>query len=252
MYMHSSGTGAALAIILLLVELVAWLGGVAITVLFIWLAYRCLASIPKPFRKQEPALAWFLLIPLFNIIWMFFVYPPLAEGYQAYFASRGRRDVGDCGYRLNKNTCLLSVFGPLIWAVLSVVVLGVAVASRSLAFAAVGSVILYIGGGLVGLITLIMWIMVYVKAWHFKRLIEEDLAAAATAPMAVGTATAPPILPRSSMSPTPPARPPAMPPPPPAREMPRMPAVPPPIRPAGTAPPPLPKGPPPLRGPGQN
>ena len=62
-----------------------------------FLLYTCLARVPQEYRKMEPGLVFLLIIPLFNIIWNFFVFLRIPESYQAYFASQGRTDVGDCG-----------------------------------------------------------------------------------------------------------------------------------------------------------
>lgn len=67
----------------------------------------CFKRVPAQFRKQEPGMVWLLLIPCFNIVWMFFVLPKLAESYKAYFDSVGKTDVGDCGYNLALWYCIL-------------------------------------------------------------------------------------------------------------------------------------------------
>ena len=196
-----------------------WIGSIAISVLVCWLLYECLDSIPPPFRKQEPGLAFLLLIPLFNIVWIFFVFLPLARGYQDYFANRGRTDVGDCGYGISKAACICTVLSliPLL-------------------------------GIIPGLIGFVIFIMVLVKAWHFKGLIEADQAAGGSPAvhmsnlaMATASVTAP------HQSPPPPPRPagstniPASPTPPPAPHRSGdgpPPPPPPPPRPTGMPPPP--------------
>lgn len=125
------------------------LGGAAINILVCWLLQSCLASIPKEFRQQEPALAWLLLIPIFNIIWMFFIFLPLARGYQAYFQSRGRTDKGDCGYHFNRRMCIYTVLALIIPV---------------------------IGWFIFSIVSFVMFIVAVLKAWHLKRLIEADRA----------------------------------------------------------------------------
>jgi hypothetical protein len=46
---------------------------------------------------MEPGLVWLLLIPVFNLVWIFFVVLKIPESYQSLFYSRGRTDVGDAG-----------------------------------------------------------------------------------------------------------------------------------------------------------
>ncbi len=40
-------------------------------------------------------MVWLLLIPCFNIVWNFLVFPKVSESYSIYFAVQGRNDVGD-------------------------------------------------------------------------------------------------------------------------------------------------------------
>jgi hypothetical protein len=90
------GVLAALGIFLLFVALAM----LAIWIVILYLIYSCFQRIPPQHRQMEPWQAWLLLIPLFNIIWNFFVFPRLAKSYQGYFAEQGRTDVGDCGEKL--------------------------------------------------------------------------------------------------------------------------------------------------------
>jgi hypothetical protein len=87
------------------IAFVALLIGIAI----IWFLQTCYARIPREHRKMEPGMVWLLLIPLFNIIWMFFVYIRLAKSYQSAYAALGRHDVGDCGEKLALYMCIASV-----------------------------------------------------------------------------------------------------------------------------------------------
>ena len=70
----------------------------------------CYSRIPMQFRKQEPGLVWLLMIPCFNVVWNFFVYPRLADSYKAYFASVGRADVGDCGKGIGLAYSICAIF----------------------------------------------------------------------------------------------------------------------------------------------
>lgn len=72
----------------------------AIYVAVCYLTFICFQRIPPQHRQMEPWQAWLLLIPLFNVVWNFFVFPKLAKSYQSYFAEQGRTDVGDCGEKI--------------------------------------------------------------------------------------------------------------------------------------------------------
>jgi hypothetical protein len=130
---------------------------IAIGCLICWYLSSCLKRVPPQFRRQEPAMAWLLLIPCFNLVWNFFVYPKIGESYQAYFDSIGRTDLGDCGRSLGLSYCILSVAGlPL-------------------------GMIPVIGGVVscfLGLATLVVWILFLVKAGNLKSQIPLDAGGA--------------------------------------------------------------------------
>ncbi|MCZ6835866.1 MAG: hypothetical protein O7G85_08840 [Planctomycetota bacterium] len=68
-----------------------------ISLLICFLLYSCQSRIPREYRTLEPGLIFLLLIPLFQLIWNFFVYQRIAESYKNFFDAHGRTDVGDCG-----------------------------------------------------------------------------------------------------------------------------------------------------------
>lgn len=87
----------------------------AINVVACAVLYGCYRRVPAEHRKLDAGLVWLLLIPCFNIIWNFFVFPRLAQSYQSYFRSVGRQDVGDCGAGLGwaYAGCILGACLPL-------------------------------------------------------------------------------------------------------------------------------------------
>lgn len=134
---------------------------VAIAILICWYLSSCLKRVPPQFRRQEPGLVWLLLIPCFPIIWNFFVYPKIAESYQAYFDSVGRTDVGDCGRSLAMWYCILTVIGLPAGFVLSLIPILGPLASCVMSLA-----------------TLVLWIMFLVKAGSLKGQIPLDAGGA--------------------------------------------------------------------------
>ena len=82
---------------MILIAAIAFLIGMAIYAALLYLVFICFKRIPIEHRQMEPWQVWLLLIPLFNLVWNFFVYPKLAKSFQSYFAAQGRADVGDCG-----------------------------------------------------------------------------------------------------------------------------------------------------------
>jgi hypothetical protein len=79
---------------------------VALWILPAIFSYVILSRIPPEHRKQDPGLALLLLIPLFSLIWAFFVYPRIADSLKSYFASRSATNVGNCGRDLALATCI--------------------------------------------------------------------------------------------------------------------------------------------------
>ena len=102
--------------------------GLGIQAIVCYYLSEALKRRPPEYRRQEPGMVWLLMIPLFNIVWNFFVYPKISESYQAYFAAQagmGQGMVptpgfnpalnyqtvgpnGDCGRGLALAFCILS------------------------------------------------------------------------------------------------------------------------------------------------
>jgi len=87
----------AMQAVVLIVAFLFLLVMVGVAIFIIYLLYNLLNALPPQYRLMEPGMVWLLLIPCFNIIWNFFVYPQIARSYQNYFNAHGRTDVGDCG-----------------------------------------------------------------------------------------------------------------------------------------------------------
>lgn len=84
----------------LIPAMIMLLVGIGISVLVCYLLYTAQQAIPPQFQRIPPGQVWLLLIPLFNLVWNFFVYLRIPESYQSYFYSMGRTDVGDAGKSL--------------------------------------------------------------------------------------------------------------------------------------------------------
>lgn len=97
---------AALVAVYMVAICVALVVGLAIQAVICWLVSTCYSRIPQQFREMEPGMVWLLMIPCFNLVWVFFVYPKLARSFKAYFDSVGKTDVGDCGAQLGLWYCI--------------------------------------------------------------------------------------------------------------------------------------------------
>ena len=83
--------------------------GLLIFIGIILFLQSCYSRIPQEHRKMEPGMVWLLLIPIFQIVWMFFVYIRLAKSFQSAYAAMGRNDQGDCGEKLALMYCIAAV-----------------------------------------------------------------------------------------------------------------------------------------------
>lgn len=106
-----AGPPAALVAVLVVVGLVVALISIAILVFVLLLLSGFLKALPAEHREMEPAMVWLLLIPCFNIIWNFFVFPRISTSYQNHFKSIGRTDVGDCGAAMGLWYSICQVIG---------------------------------------------------------------------------------------------------------------------------------------------
>ena len=85
--------------------------GIAILIVIILLLSGALKRIPQQHRRMEPAMVWLLLIPLVNIVWMFFVVLKVSKSFQSHFEAEGRTEVGDCGQAIGLAYCICTVAG---------------------------------------------------------------------------------------------------------------------------------------------
>jgi hypothetical protein len=86
--------------VLLVAFCVTLLIALVIELIIILITAGCLKKIPPEFRLMSPGMVWLLLIPVFDLIWNFFVFVRLSKSYQRYFAARGRTEFGDCAEKI--------------------------------------------------------------------------------------------------------------------------------------------------------
>ncbi len=143
-------------LIVVVVALVALVISYAILAVICWILSGCYQRIPQPHRQMEPGMVWLLLIPCFNVVWIFFVYLRLSNSFKSYFNSIGRTDVGDCGFNLGLAYCICAVL----------------------------SAIPYLGA-CIGLAALVLLILYLVKVTDLKRQIPENPGLLAPPPPAI-------------------------------------------------------------------
>lgn len=89
-------------------------GGFLLILLSVWIAIlllfsKSLEALPEQHRLMSPGQVWLLLIPLFNIVWIFFVFTRIPKSFRSYFYAIGRTDVGDCGEQIGLWYCICAV-----------------------------------------------------------------------------------------------------------------------------------------------
>ena len=67
-----------------------------------WLLSNDVKAIPAEYRQNvTPMHPYLLMIPLFNLVWNFFLFPRIAASFAAYFEATGRPKPGDYGRGLS-------------------------------------------------------------------------------------------------------------------------------------------------------
>ena len=114
---------AALAGLAGVAGLVGCFGYLVVAAIICVLLQMLYKAVPEEHRQLAPGFVWLLLIPIWNLIWNFFVFPKLSRSYQAWFEARGDTSKGTCNGGLAlayaiASACLLLAFipcvGPLI------------------------------------------------------------------------------------------------------------------------------------------
>ncbi|MDA0812063.1 MAG: hypothetical protein O3C21_06715, partial [Verrucomicrobia bacterium] len=95
--------GVGIMLVAILVSVVIGLAIVAVICYFVIQNYK---AIPPEHRKMEPGKVWLMMIPLFNLYWIFPVFLGLADSFKSYFNSVGDESVGDCNRQLSLWYCI--------------------------------------------------------------------------------------------------------------------------------------------------
>jgi len=83
-------------------------------VLYINAISKTLRAIDPDMRTQSPGMAWLLLVPVFNVIWFFFLIKAIQDGFsRMQEAGRLKKDV-DTGYNIGlaAGICWVATFIP--------------------------------------------------------------------------------------------------------------------------------------------
>lgn len=84
--------------------------GIGIGILILIVLYNALNRLPEQFRQMPPGHVFLLLIPLFNMVWLFFVVMKISNSYRSFYEHYGV-DRGDCSYGIGLAWAICSVSG---------------------------------------------------------------------------------------------------------------------------------------------
>lgn len=133
----AAGVGLAIIAVVLVIF-------IAIAVLVCWLMYKPYSKLPAEFQQMKPGMIFLMLIPLFGLVWAFFIALQLPASFKSYFDSVGDTTVGEAGKGV-----------ALAWAICSACSL------------------IPIVGGLPGLAGLVLLIIFIVKLWGMASRVSE-------------------------------------------------------------------------------
>jgi hypothetical protein len=84
---------------------------------YIYAIKKTLSAIDPSCRTQRPMMAWLLLIPIFNVIWFFFLLQAIRQGFDAMFQKNLIAKPIDSGYHygIAMGSCWAASFIPGIF-----------------------------------------------------------------------------------------------------------------------------------------
>jgi divalent metal cation (Fe/Co/Zn/Cd) transporter len=106
----SSALAAMLGGGCLLFVLVGLAIGIAIVVFYILTMQKALNLAGERHQKMQPGMVWLMLIPLFNLVWHFFVVKNVSESIKSWAAESGAK-VDDAGYTIGLVGCIANCCG---------------------------------------------------------------------------------------------------------------------------------------------
>ena len=96
---------AELIIILIITGAIIFALYLLLRILYIYTLYRALQA-TEQYHSTAPGLAWLLLIPVFSLVWQFYILEKLTQGIKGKFDANGR-ECGDAAYSIGLACCIL-------------------------------------------------------------------------------------------------------------------------------------------------
>ncbi|HEY5140464.1 MAG TPA: hypothetical protein VIJ25_14275 [Methylococcales bacterium] len=107
--MSGDQMSAAAAIMVAVLVLVGVVLSVAVTIFFVLTLQKALNRCSPENRAMQPGMIWLLLIPLFNIVWIFFVVINISKSLSAEFTKRGIAADSEPGKTLGLAYAILAI-----------------------------------------------------------------------------------------------------------------------------------------------
>jgi hypothetical protein len=87
----------------------------AIAIFYILTMQKALDLAGERHQKMKPGMVWLMLIPLFNLVWHFFVVKNVSDSIKSWAAENGK-SVEDAGYTIGLIACIAQCCGliPLV------------------------------------------------------------------------------------------------------------------------------------------
>jgi hypothetical protein len=77
----------------MVIAIASCLPGLAVYIWILLFLQSCYRAVPAEHRRMQPELVWLMLVPLFFIVWQYFVFLRLSRSFSAAYAAQGRLDV---------------------------------------------------------------------------------------------------------------------------------------------------------------
>lgn len=109
MYMHDMMAGAMAGAMFAYAMLIIFSIWLIPTIFYLITMQAALQSVSPKNRTLTPGLVWLNLIPLFSLVWNFFIVTHVSGSLKREFSERGIQDVGDCGQGIGIAMSILAV-----------------------------------------------------------------------------------------------------------------------------------------------
>jgi len=94
----------------LIFALLIAVAALAVVIFYILTMQKALNLAGPSHQKMQPAMVWLMLIPLFNLVWHFFVVKNVSESIKSWAVEHGQR-VDDAGYTIGLVACIANCCG---------------------------------------------------------------------------------------------------------------------------------------------